>query len=85
MSINTNAMANEVFHAEAVPNTSGAVGFSANPSGVSNVPQATGLITYPQSPSGTSVTNTTRTLSATQAYMAAKLNAQNQSTSPPPN
>lgn len=77
--------ATEVFIAAAVPNTS-----AAQPSlmdgnnNLANTPPAPGAITVPQSPAGTSVTNTTRTRGATAAFLAVFANAQNVGTTPPP-
>ena len=79
----TAVMAMAVYLGEKVPNTlSSSPSLTAN-SGITNTPPATGGITVPQSPSGAVVTNTGRTLSATQSYMAASLNAQNVPYSPP--
>jgi hypothetical protein len=50
---------------------------------LSNVAPPTGILTFAQAPSGTSVTNTGRTAQATEAYMTL-LNAQNLGTTPPP-
>lgn len=54
---------------DAVPNTVGSTpNFIANTNGV-HTPPLPGAITVAQSPSGTSVTNTNRTLSGTAAFL----------------
>lgn len=81
MSINVQAYTIEL--GDAIPSkTSTLPSLVSGLANLTNAPTATGVITYPQSPSGTSITNTGRPLSATQAYMAASLNAQNQKTTP---
>ena len=70
---------------DAIPNTSSAQpSLTSGLANLTNAPTATGAITYPQSPSGTSVTNTGRTIEATARYMTVSLNAQNVGTTPPP-
>jgi hypothetical protein len=49
-----------------------------------NTPPSTGVLVSPQSPAGTSVTSTGRTIEATASYMTHSLNAQNVGTTPPP-
>jgi len=83
--MSTPAMATEVFIAEAVPNTAASQPqLMDGNTNLANTPQATGLITVPQSPSGTSTTNTGRALEATATYLASKLNILNVGTTPPP-
>lgn len=78
------AMAAEVFVSDAVPTTVGNTpGYTTN-SNPLNTPGSTGLLAPPQSPSGAVVTNTGRTVEATQSYMAASLNRLNVGTTPPP-
>ena len=62
--MSVSAMAAEVFFSEAVPNTTASKpSFTVN-NNPSHTPQATGGITVPQSPAGTSTTNTGRNKSA---------------------
>lgn len=64
-------MAHTVEIEDAVPNTSASQpSFTANVNGV-HTPPATGLITVAQSPAGTSVTNTTRTSTASSTFLGA--------------
>ena len=80
----TSVMAVTVSVSDAVPNLSASQpSYTNNTANVIDTPPATGAITYPQSPLGTSVTNTTRTTEATQTYMAASLNKLNVGTTPP--
>ena len=63
------SMAAEVLAAEAVPKTTGTVpGLTANANPL-NTPPSPGAISVPQSPAGTSVTNTGRTAMATRTYV----------------
>ena len=59
-------------------------GLTHSNNNLANTPPSTGGITVAQSPSGTSVTSTNRTVEATQSYMAASLNILNVGTTPPP-
>lgn len=64
------AMAAEVFFADAVPNTQGTTPSLTANTNPTNTPPAPGALAPPQSPAGTSVTNTGRTQSATSAAIA---------------
>lgn len=78
------ATATEVFIAAAVPTTVGSTpGFVDGNNNLANTPPATGALAPPQSPSGAVVTNTGRSNTTTQSYMAASLNILNVGTTPP--
>lgn len=80
----TQVMAVTIDLGVAIPATAGQSRLVSGDANLTNAPTATGVLTNPQAPSGTSVTNTTRTLEATQTYMAASLNKLNVGTTPPP-
>lgn len=62
-------MAHTVEIEDSVPNTAGSTpSLTANTNGV-HTPPATGGISVPQSPAGTSTTNTGRTTTATQTML----------------
>lgn len=67
------AMAAEVYFSDAVPNTTASQPSLTANNNPLNTPPSPGAISVPQSPSGTSVTNTGRSAVASQTMAAAGL------------